>query len=390
MAVLDVHAHAVLEETMGVAGPLGPQMGSDAEGRPWFRVGDYVLDGVKYRGSPFLDVDLRLAAMDRAGIDQQMLSPNPLTYFHEIPADVGVPYCCTHNDAMAAVVARYPDRLLAAAALPMQDPAAAVAEARRAVGELGMVAAYVGTNLGGPQLDDEAYDEVYAALVDLDVPLFLHPASPSMLPGGDRRLARWDLDLLLGFAFEETLAVATLVFGGVLDRHPDLDICVSHGGGALPFVAGRFERAVEVRRWSPDSVRQTGFAGAIGRLWFDSHVHGKQQQDLLLSVVAKDRLVFGTNFAGWDSGAAAELDATAEQYSANSRRLLRLDRLAPAAVSPPAPTVPARPHRPRPARASRAAPAAATNRAGPSWCRPPGGAPDRTARWPRTSAEPPR
>lgn len=326
MAILDVHAHAVLEDTMGLAGALGPEMGSDAEGRPWFRVGDYVLHGVKYRGSPFLDVGLRLKAMDQAGIDQQMLSPNPLTYFHEIPAELAVPYCRRHNDAMAKLADRHPDRLLAAAALPMQDPAAAVAELRRAVGELGMVAPYIGTALGGRQLDDEAYDELYATLVELDVPLFVHPASPSMLPGGDRRLARWDLDLLAGFAFEETLAVATLAFGGVLDRHPRLDVCLSHGGGMLPFVIGRFERATAVRPWSQGVLREEGFAAAIRRLWFDSHVHGEQQRALLLSVVGPDRLVFGTNFSGWDQGAATELDPAAGQYSANARRLLRLTR----------------------------------------------------------------
>ena len=326
MTILDVHAHAVLEATMGQAGALGPEMGSDASGRPWFRVGDYVLHGVKYRGSPFLDVDLRLKAMDGAGIDQQMLSPNPLTYFHELPGELGVPYCRRHNDAMAETVARYPDRLLAAAALPMQDPAAAVAELRRAVGELGMVAPYVGTALGGRQLDDEAYDELYATVTELDVPLFVHPASPSMLPGGDRRLARWDLDLLVGFAMEETLAAATLVFGGVLDRHPELDVCLSHGGGALPFLIGRFERAAATRPWSQGALREHGFAAAMSRLWFDSHVHGEQQRALLLSVVGQDRLVFGTNFVGWDQGATSELDPAAEQHSANARRLLRLDR----------------------------------------------------------------
>jgi aminocarboxymuconate-semialdehyde decarboxylase len=201
-----------------------------------------------------------------------------------------------------------------------------VAELRRAVGELGLVAPYVGTALGGRQLDDEAYDELYATVTELDVPLFVHPASPSMLPGGDRRLARWDLDLLVGFAFEETLAAATLVFGGVLDRHPELDVCLSHGGGALPFLIGRFERATATRPWSQGALREQGFAAAMSRLWFDSHVHGEQQRALLLSVVGQDRLVFGTNFAGWDQGAASELDPSAERHSANARRLLRLDR----------------------------------------------------------------
>ena len=72
---IDVHAHAVLEQTMGAAGSYGPELGY--EEKPRFRVGNYELHGVRYRGSPFMEVDLRIAAMDRAGIDFQLLSPNP-------------------------------------------------------------------------------------------------------------------------------------------------------------------------------------------------------------------------------------------------------------------------------------------------------------------------
>ena len=69
--VIDVHAHAVLDETMGAAGAHGPELAVDEHGAPFFRVGNYVLQGVKYRGSPFMEVDLRLAAMDAQGIDYQ-------------------------------------------------------------------------------------------------------------------------------------------------------------------------------------------------------------------------------------------------------------------------------------------------------------------------------
>ena len=330
MQVIDIHAHAVLEESMGMAGPLGPEIGCSPEGQPWYRVGDYVLRGVKYRDSPFLEVELRLAAMDKAGIDLQMLSPNPLTYFHDAPSALAIEFCQSHNDALARTVAKHPDRLLASAALPMQDPKAAVAELRRSVHELGFVAAYVGTAIGDLSLDDEAFDELYATLVELDVPLFVHPAPPSMLPGGDKRLARFDLDLLLGFAYEEALAVSSLVLGGVLDRHPELDICISHGGGALPFLLGRFERASRVRPWASEELKAEGFSAALKRLWFDCHVHGATAQRLLVEAVGADRLVFGTNFAGWDQGGSLSLDDLAPSLAGNARQLLRLDgRLRP-------------------------------------------------------------
>jgi len=133
---LDVHAHAVLEGTMGAAGVYGPEIGSDSEGNPWFRIGNYRLDGVRYRGGPFMDVDLRLDRMRDSGIEFQLLSPNPLTYFHFIEAADAVAFCRRHNDELAALVATHPERLAAVAALPMQDPAAACEELERAVREL--------------------------------------------------------------------------------------------------------------------------------------------------------------------------------------------------------------------------------------------------------------
>lgn len=81
---IDIHAHIVLEETLGAAGVHGPELTTGCDGRPLFRVGGYKLHGVRYRGGPFMDVDLRVAAMDEAGIDFQVVSPNPLTYFHFI------------------------------------------------------------------------------------------------------------------------------------------------------------------------------------------------------------------------------------------------------------------------------------------------------------------
>jgi hypothetical protein len=153
--VIDFHAHVVLEETFGAAAEHGPELTVAEDGRPLFRAGGYRLHGVRYRGSPFMDVEVRLAAMDRAGIDCQVLSPNPLTYFHFIDVPSAVAFCRRHNDVLAALVRRYPGRLAGLAALPMQSPAAAAEELRRAVGELGLWGAGIGTEFG-TRLDETA------------------------------------------------------------------------------------------------------------------------------------------------------------------------------------------------------------------------------------------
>ena len=329
--MIDLHAHVVLESTLGTAGPHGPDLdeGDPGTGRPpCFRVGDYELVGVRYRGSTFMDLDARLDAMDAAGIDLQVLSPNPLTFFTRVEPDWAEAFCRRHNDELAAMVASAPTRLAGFAQLPMQDPPRAADELRRAVGGLGLLGAYLGTDLGRP-LDDAAFDVVWSAATDLDVPVFLHPAPDGIdRPRRDERLARFDGDLWLGFLYEETLAVATLVLGGVLDRHPTLDVCVSHGGGATSWLAERMEHAARTRPWGPDALTVPGaVADRLDRLWWDAHVGGPTALAALVAAMGTGRIVAGTNLAGWDQS----LDPThgdaalAATFDANARRLLRLD-----------------------------------------------------------------
>lgn len=325
---IDIHAHAVLEETMGAAGRYGPTLDEDEAGRARFRVGDFELLGVPYRGSPFMDVDLRLARMAESGIDFQVLSPNPLTYFHFIDAPEAEAFCARHNDVLAALVSAHQDRLAGFAALPMQDTHAAIQELERSVRDLGLLGGYIGTDFGRP-LSSPDLDPFYEACVRLDVPLFIHPAPAGIDgPPGDANLKQFDLSILTGFMGQETLAVATLIFGGVLERHPELDVCISHGGGAAAFIAGRLASAGKRRPWASDVLRQDGaFEEQLARIWYDNHLNDDRALAYLLATVGDDRLVLGTNFAGWDQHHVDPDAPISRKMADNARRLLRADKL---------------------------------------------------------------
>ncbi len=325
--MLDVHAHVVLEATFGSLGDLGPTLTVDPGGAQCFRVGGYELVGVRYAGSVFMDAGLRLEAMAAAGITHQVLSPNPLTYAHHVEAALADRLCRVGNDAMAEVVRAHPRELSGFVALPAQDPERAAAELRRGVRDLGLLGGYIGTDPGGCTLDDPALDVLWATAVELDVPMFVHPA-PSGIDGPlvDPRTRRFDLDLLLWFAYEESLAVAALVFGGVLHRHPRLDVCVSHGGGTIGFLAGRWRLAARNRPWSPAWLKDDPamFDTLLRRLWFDVHVHDTGSLRLLADAVGDDHLVYGTNFGGWDAAGHVDVSVLGTDVDANARRLLRM------------------------------------------------------------------
>lgn len=297
---VDVHAHVLFPEVMGIADAAGPEMGY-VDGESFFRSGDYVLRGVNFRDSPFSDIDQRLALMDRLGIDHQVMSPNPLTYFHAQPAAVAMRFAQAQNDAMATAVYAHRARLSGLAQLPMQDTAVAIRELERAVKELRLVGAYIGASFGGRDLADRALDDFWCAAEALDVPVVVHPA-----PADVERIAadqpgsrRFDLDIVIGFAHDETAAVVLLLYGGVLDRHPQLRVHIPHAGGTAPYLKGRIRTALRRRPWARDLL-QRDFDSQWEQLTFDCLAGTDDAMRFVIESEGAGRVMLGTNFAGWD------------------------------------------------------------------------------------------
>ena len=307
-------------------------MGVRNDGTPFFRSGSYVLENVKFAGSPFSDVALRLDSMRELGIDEQLVSPNPITYFYRQPLDVATSFVMRHND-LVAEIARAEPRLHGAAALPMQDPDSACTELRRAAGDLGLVASYIGSEIGGLPLSDRRFDELWSAHEQLGVPVVVHPAPRSSEGASDAMFGPWDLEILYGFLVDEATAVAHLLLGGILDRHPRLRVHIPHGGGFAPYQKGRLEAGLAKRPWGQGLLLRS-FEDQWAQLSFDTAVHRDDALAYLVATEGAERVLLGSNFAGWDqevrSVAMVEgLDLTDDDKAAvlggNARRIFNIN-----------------------------------------------------------------
>ena len=178
--------------------------------------------------------------MDAHGVDVQLLAPTVFTFFYQHEPALGFACAMLQNDEIAAEVRRHPDRFLGLAGVPLQAPELAAGELARAMTELGLRGAMIGSHVNGRNLDDPALEPFWAAAEALGAFIFVHPHAGA----APERLGSYYLKNLVGLPFETTVAGASLVFGGVLERHPGLKVCLSHGGGFLPYQAGRFRHGL--------------------------------------------------------------------------------------------------------------------------------------------------
>ena len=234
------------------------------------------------------DPAVRLQEMDAAGVSHHAVSLPPFLFCSTSDdGDFVRDVVRRGNDELAAYVSGAPDRLLALGTVPVGWPGAAE-EARRCLDELGAAGVALGSRGGGRDLDDGVNEELWALLAERHAFAFLHPSG---VPDPHRQRDFY-LPQLVGYPMETALAVARLVFAGVLDRHA-LTLCLAHGGGCLPALRGRLDLG-----WGrKDDEHTTPLAPTeyLDRLHYDTAVFSAALLRRLVEDVGGDHVLLGTD-----------------------------------------------------------------------------------------------
>jgi aminocarboxymuconate-semialdehyde decarboxylase len=291
--VIDVHSH-IVPTRLASAAELGGRhygidFGRDANGKITSSVGGKPPFALPWP-TPLETPSERVASMDAIGVDVHLLSLSPTMLWYSTPADDARRLAVETNDDIADVVASYPHRFEGLAFLPLQDPAASIVELERCVRDLGFAGAIVGTNIDGLDWDAPQLFPVLEAARDLGALVFVHPARGRAAPF----LPNYHLKNLIGNPLETTVAMASLIFGGVLDKLPELKLCFAHGGGYGCLGIARMDHGWSSRPESNHMARLP--SDYLRGLYFDSLVHGHRTLDHIIDVAGIDRIVLGSDY----------------------------------------------------------------------------------------------
>jgi aminocarboxymuconate-semialdehyde decarboxylase len=324
---IDVHAHWYPKRFLDLLAREGPAHGlewRDTEAGPQFRIGSLTTGPA---GPRFVDLDARLQAMDEQGVAVHALSlTQPMVYW--AGRELGNRLALTYNEELARAHEKSPERFVGLATLPMHEPDLARHEAGRVAKLPGVCGVYMATAILERELSDEAFFPVYEALEGLGLPIFLHP----VFVIGEERLRKFYLTNLLGNPFESAIAAAHLIFGGVLDRFPRLEIVLPHAGGAFPWLLGRLNRGWQKRQ----DLKHIAHAPVeyLRRFHYDTVGYSDTVMEYLVKVAGEDRVVMGSDYCfpiAYERPVAIVsanplLSAEAKQaiLAGNARRLLKL------------------------------------------------------------------
>ena len=295
MTLVDVHLHFLSPRALDAArtspARVGVRVLDDGE-RPRLVVG--AEPPTRPLLEPLYTLPRHLAFLAAQGIEAAVFGPLMDAAGYSLPPRQGAAWSRAQNEGLAASLAEVGGRHAGLATVPLQSPELAAEELRVAVTSLGLRGVMIDPNALGRPLADRSLDPFWKAAAELTAPVMLHP----FLLEAVERFGRHYLHNLVGYPFETTLAAGSLILGGTLDRFPDLDVVLVHGGGFLPYHVGRFDRGHAVR----PEARADGAAlpsSYLRRFHYDTLVQFPPALAYLVALVGADRVLLGSDHPFW-------------------------------------------------------------------------------------------
>jgi aminocarboxymuconate-semialdehyde decarboxylase len=290
LRTIDTHTHILTQETAALLTKAGAKVTitpDDAE------LSTLDANGVVYKAFPTggFDIPRRLRDMDATGVDVHVLSASPQTYLYNLDPSLSATVAAIQNDQIAKHVAAHPDRFMAIATLPLAQPERAADELKRVMTKHGFKGAMFASNVKGMNLDDPSFEPLWATAAELGAFMFVHPNN---VAGADR-LKSYYLTNLIGNPLDTTIAAASLIFGGVMDRHPKLKVMLAHGGGFTPYQAARWEHGWKVRGEPKKNVKEQP-KNIAKRFLYDTILHSAQALEAMIGLVGVDHVMLGSDY----------------------------------------------------------------------------------------------
>ncbi len=239
----------------------------------------------------YYELEPRFADMERMGVVRQVLSIGPAMTLYALEAEANQELAASLNDALASLARAHPDTFSCMATVPLQAPEAAAVELARAV-RSGHVGVMIASNVAGRNLDDPALDVFWAEAEALEVPLLVHPTN---VLGAEDRLRDYYLRNFIGNPLDTTIAAACLIFGGVMDRFPNLKFCLSHLGGFTPWIRGRWQHGYGARQ-EPKAHGAGEPEDYLSRFFYDAVIHNADAFDFAVRTLGAERILYGTDY----------------------------------------------------------------------------------------------